>query len=143
MSAWKMGADLVAGNGLWTAPQLIATILLGPSAYDGGERFRLAPVAVGLGLHELTSAGMGLVYVPLLRHPALGRWPVVTAVVYALISWAVYQVAIMPWLAPVMKRESSALGLAVAHVVLGVALGLVVTWRAGGRPPRPPNPGGR
>jgi len=31
MSAWKMGLDALQGAGVWGGPQLIATILLGPS----------------------------------------------------------------------------------------------------------------
>ncbi len=134
MSGWKMGTDVVRGRGLWGAPELIATIPLGPSAYDGGHRFRLGPVSAGLVLHEATSAGMGLVYVPLARHPVLGRRPVVTAVGYALASWAAYQYGIMPWLAPVMDRHVSPVGLAIAHVVFGLALGGYAVQLAAGRP---------
>ncbi len=123
MSAWKMSTDALLGRGAWRAPELIATIVLGPAAYDGGDRFRPGPTVAGLALHEATSAAMGLLYVPLVRHPALAHRPVVTAVGYALISWLVYQYAIMPWLAPVMARQSSPAGLAVAHIVFGLALG--------------------
>ncbi len=130
MSAWKMGLGALQGAGLWAAPQLIATILLGPGAYDGGQHFRLVPVLVGLALHEATSAAMGLVYVPLARHPILGRRPLATAVAYALASWAAYQYGVMPWLAPVMARHVSAPGLAIAHVVFGLALGGVGVWLA-------------
>ncbi len=102
---------------------MIATIPLGPRAYAGGHGFRPALVIAGLVLHEATSAAMGLVYVPLARHPVLGRRPMVTAVGYALASWAAYQYGIMPWLAPVMDRHVSPVGLAIAHVVFGLALG--------------------
>lgn len=130
MSAWKMGLGALQGAGLWGAPQLIATILLGPGAYDGGHHFRLVPVLVGLALHEATSAAMGLVYVPLARHPILGRRPFATAVAYALASWAIYQYGVMPWLAPVMARHVSAPGMAIAHVVFGLALGGMGVWLA-------------
>lgn len=123
MSGWKMGSDALRGRGLWGAPELIATIPLGPSAYHGGQRFRPGAVLAGLALHEATSAGMGLAYVPLAWHPVLGRRPVVTAVGYALASWAAYQYGVMPWLAPVMDRHVSPVGMAVAHVVFGLALG--------------------
>ncbi len=123
MSAWKMGSDLLRGRGLWGAPELIAAIPLGPRAYDGGRRFRPGPVLAGLALHEATSAAMGPAYVPLARYPVLGRRPVATAVAYALASWAAYQYGVMPRLAPVMDRHVSPIGLAVAHVVFGLALG--------------------
>jgi len=132
MSAWETGTDVLLGRGAWRAPELIATILLGPHGYDGGRRFEGA-AAVGIALHEATSAGMGLVYVPLVRHSVLGRRPVVTAVGYAVASWAAYQYGIMPRLAPVMDRHVAPLGLAIAHVVFGLALGAypvwVATWR--------------
>ncbi len=94
-----------------------------PSAYDGGHRFRFGPAVVGLALHEATSAAMGLAYVPLVRYPVLARRPVVTAVGYALVSWAAYQYGIMPSLAPVMDRHVSPVGLAIAHVAFGLVLG--------------------
>ncbi len=134
MSAWKMGTDVVRGRGLWGAPELIATIPLGPSAYDGGHRFRLGPAVVGLALHEATSAAMGLAYVPLVRYPVLARRPVVTAVGYALVSWAAYQYGIMPSLAPVMDRHVSPVGLAIAHVVFGLVLGGYAGQVMAGRP---------
>ncbi len=130
MSAWKMGTDVLRGRGLWGAPELIATIPLGPSAYDGGHRFRPGPVLAGLVLHEATSAGMGLAYVPLVRHPVLGRRPIATAVGYALASWAAYQYGIMPRLAPVMDRHVVPVGMAAAHVVFGLALGAYAAWAA-------------
>ncbi len=130
MSAWKMGLDALQGAGVWGGPQLIATILLGPSTYDGGHHFTLVPVLVGLALHEATSAALGLVYVPLARHPILGRHPLATAVAYALASWVIYQYGVMPWLAPVMARHVSAPGMAIAHVVFGLALGGMGVWLA-------------
>jgi hypothetical protein len=65
---------------------------------------------------------------PLVRRPALGRHPLATAVAYALAGWAVYQYAMMPWLAPAMAAHTPAPGLALAHVVFGLALGTGAAW---------------
>jgi len=37
MTAWKMAEAVVAGAGLWRPPNLIATIVLGPSAYRAAK----------------------------------------------------------------------------------------------------------
>jgi hypothetical protein len=59
--------------------------------------------------------------------PRLPAAPELAAVIaYALLSWAVYQWLIMPWLAPTMNGNTSALPMAVAHVVF--ALGFAAWW---------------
>ncbi len=122
MSVWKMGQTAVQGKGLWRPPNLIATILLGKAADRYG--FTPVPFLVGMTLHLGTSAGMGWIYAALV-HPVLGRpdgWHLVlAAVAYALLSWAIYQYLLMPWLAPIMDRDTSPFWLAVAHIVYGVA----------------------
>ncbi len=122
MSIWKMGQTAVQGKGLWRPPNLFGTILLGKDA----DRTDFAPVPflAGMALHVATSAGMGWIYAAL-AHPLLGRpgglGLVLASVAYALLSWAIYQYLIMPWLAPIMDRNTSPFWLAVAHVVYGLA----------------------
>ena len=122
MSLWKMGQTAVQGKGLWRPPNLIGTILLGKDA----DRTDFAPVPflAGMALHAVTSAGMGWIYAALV-HPLLGRpgglGLGLAAIAYALLSWAIYQYLIMPWLAPIMDRNASPFWLAVAHVVYGLA----------------------
>lgn len=127
MTAWKMAEAVASGAGLWRPPNLIATIVLGQSADTGtflGDAF-----LVGMVLHLGTSIAMGVVYATLLARPlrnARALTEVAVLICYALISWAVYQWLVMPWLAPIMNRETTALSLAVAHVVF--ALGFAVYW---------------
>jgi hypothetical protein len=128
MSIWEMSSAMLLGAGLWKAPLLIATIVLGPQVYDGGRQFAVGPVMLGLLLHELASAGMGLAYVPLVHIPLLGRHPIITAVLYAFVSWIVAQYALIPWLSPTMAQHTPPLQLAIAHIVFGVVLGLSVVW---------------
>lgn len=128
MSVWKMGGDMLMGKGLWRAPKLIGTIALGSVAAEGPHRFDFAPVIWGLGLHELTSAAMGIIYAALLHLPGLGQYPLLTAVGYAFVSWIVAQYALIPSLSRTMARESSPFGLAVAHIVFGLALGWAALW---------------
>lgn len=122
MSVWKMGEAALTGAGLWRPPNLIATLVLGPSADTGS--FAPVPFAVGMTLHALASIAMGVVYVALLARPTARHRPMAelaAIVAYALVSWAVYQWLIMPWLAPTMDASVSPLSLAVAHVVFGLA----------------------
>lgn len=128
MSMWKMGVDFIIGKGLWGAPKLIATIMLGPNAYDGTGQFALMPVLVGFGLHEITSAAMGILYIPLVRAPYLQRYPVITAAVYSFIAWIIAQYFMLPVLSPTMIQNVSPAGLAIAHVVFGIAMGVATVW---------------
>lgn len=122
MTVWKMGEATLAGADAWRPPNLISTIVLGPSANTGS--FQAGPFAVGMTLHVLASIAMGVAYVALLG-PVMVRRTVVAElaaiVAYALASWAVYQWLIMPWLAPTMDAHVSPLSLAVAHVVFALA----------------------
>ncbi len=136
MTVWKMAEAVVAGAGLWRPPNLIATIVLGPSANSGD--FDGAAFAVGMSLHLLTSIAMGVVYAGLAARllPRLSaRAEIVAIVAYGLMNWAVYQWLVMPWLAPTMDRSTSATSLAVAHVVF--AVGFAAWWI-----PEQPCPGG-
>jgi hypothetical protein len=128
MTVEKMAEAAIAGVGVWRPPNLIATVVLGPSANTG--EFSYAPFAVGMLLHVLASLAMGVVYAALAarflprvmtRAAELG---VITA--YALLSWATYQWLIMPWLAPVMDENVTPTSMAVAHVVF--ALGFAAWW---------------
>jgi hypothetical protein len=127
MTVWKMAEAAIAGAGAWRPPNLIATIVLGPSANAG--TFDIAAFAVGMALHLLTSIAMGLVYAAIANRllPRLSAAVELAAIIaYALLSWAVYQWLVMPWLAPTMDENTSAVSLAVAHVVF--ALGFASWW---------------
>lgn len=123
MSMWKMPTDYLLGDGLWRSPQLIATIGLGPDAFTGGQSFTLTPFIVGLTLHLLTSAMMGIAYVPLLRIPLLRARPVITAVVYAFIAWLDAQYILIPLLWETGAEHGFPVRLAVAHLVFGPGAG--------------------
>jgi hypothetical protein len=121
MTVWKMAEAWLTGAGAFRPPNLISTIVLGPSANTGS--FTAIPFIVGMALHILASIAMGVVYAAgtrRLRHlrPAT---ELVAIVAYALLSWAAYQYLIMPWLAPTMDANVSPVSLAVAHVVFAVA----------------------
>lgn len=106
MTVWKMGEAVVTGAGAWRPPNLIATIVLGPSADTGA--FSAAAFAVGMTLHLIVSIGIELAYGALAAWllPALS-WPreLGAIVVYALASWVIYQWLIMPWLLRPWTRE--------------------------------------
>jgi hypothetical protein len=122
MSIEKMIETAVRGKGLWQPPNLIASMILGQRANTG--RFLLDGFLVGMALHALASAFMGWLYgVAVAEH--VDHWPALLQILlilgYAIVHWATYQYLIMPWLAPVMNRNSSPLSLAVAHMVWALA----------------------
>lgn len=124
MTVWKMAEAWVTGAGLWRPPNLISTIVLGPSANTG--TFAAVPFVVGMTLHLAASIAMGLAYAAATTvvremRPAI---EVLAILAYALLSWAVYQYLIMPWLAPTMDANVSPVSLGVAHVVFGAAFAL-------------------
>jgi hypothetical protein len=127
MTVWKMAEAAISGVGIWRPPNLIATIVLGPSANSGA--FQYLPFAVGMLLHVLTSIAMGVVYAALAARflPRMAPAPEFGVIIgYALLNWAAYQWLIMPWLAPVMDANVSPTSLAIAHVVF--ALGFAAWW---------------
>jgi hypothetical protein len=126
MSVEKMIEAALRGKGFWRPPNLIASILLEPRADTG--RFLLDGFLIGMALHTLASAFMGWLYgVAIAEH--VDQWPPALEALlilgYALVHWASYQYLIMPWLAPVMNRGSSAVSLAAAHLVWG---GVFAWW---------------
>jgi hypothetical protein len=122
MSLEKMIEAAARGRGFWRPPNLIASIVLGVRADTG--RFIVSGFLTGMILHAAASAFMGWFYGwGLADH--VGGWnasgETLLILGYAMVNWAVYQYLLMPWLAPVMNRESSPVFLAVAHLVWGLA----------------------
>jgi hypothetical protein len=133
MSIEKMIETAVRGKGLWQPPNLIASMILGQRANTG--RFLLDGFLVGMALHAVASAFMGWLYgVAIAEH--VDHWPALLQILlilgYAFAHWATYQYLIMPWLAPVMNRNSSAASLAVAHLVWGGAFAWWYLFVGGG-----------
>lgn len=127
MSAWRMAEESLAARGMWRAPNLVASILLGARAIRGD--FALGTVGVGMALHLATSAAMGVLFGLLAEAFGLtdvpGAVTVGAAVGYALLGWLLWQYLLMPWLAPEMGTETQPASLAVANGVYGLALGLI------------------
>ena len=130
MSIFMMVWDGLASDGIWTLPQAIATILLGPDVYEGGQTFLPLPVLTGFTLHELTSAAMGLAFVLLLRLPGLSQLAVANAVIYGVVSAVVAEWWLIPRLSETMARHTEAGQLLIGHAVFGLALGLACLWLA-------------
>jgi hypothetical protein len=82
-----------------------------------------------MALHLATSIAMGVIYAAMfggLLRSARVLTELAVLITYSLVSWAVYQWLVMPWLASVMEPETTALSLAVAHVIF--ALGFAAYW---------------
>lgn len=129
MSIFKMVTDFLRGAGLWLAPQMIATILLGPDAVVDGNQLALMPVAVGFLLHFATSAVMGSYFFLFLNFPLIARYPVWWGVAYGFVAWLVAQYWLLPPLSETMIRNTPPFQLMVAHLIFGWVLGLYAGWR--------------
>ena len=111
MSLFMIVWDWLAGDGVWTMPQLVATILLGPAAYEGGHHFTLMPTLVGFSLHTFTSAAMGLAFILLLRLPAFADYAIANTIVYGLVAGVVAEFWLIPLLSQTMARHTEPLQL--------------------------------
>lgn len=131
MAAWMMVVDGIRGHGFWRPPQVIGTILLGRSGYKSDHDLNVGGIAAGIVLHGGASAIVGTLNRLLMRWGRARQNPIVAGVVLSISSWAVWQRAVMPWLAPVMNEEYSAAELATANGIFGAALGLLTGWSSG------------
>ncbi|MDT8304362.1 MAG: hypothetical protein RRC07_00385 [Anaerolineae bacterium] len=130
MTVFMMLWDGLTGDGIWTMPQLIATIVLGPGAYEAGTHFLAGPVLTGFALHELTSAAMGLFFVMLLRLLKMNNFALGGALVYGLVSGVVAEWWLIPILSETMARHTEPVQLLAGHAIFGLALGTAYIWMA-------------
>ena len=123
MSVFMMLWDGLAGDGMWTMPQLIGTIVLGADAYQRGQQFLAGPVLVGLTLHTLTSAVMGAAFLLILRLlPVLTRAATGSALLYGGVAGIVAEGWLVPLLSPTMSRHTEPGQMVAGHLVYGLAL---------------------
>ncbi len=125
---------LMSGHGIWYPVNLIAATLIRSwqhSALEQMAQFSLVGVVVGLVIHAIMSAGLGLVFAVLL--PTLPGRPVYWAFLVGPILWfgAVY--AGLPVFNPIMARHIDLASFALANILYSLVLGL---WVA--RTPRIP-----
>lgn len=124
MAMAMMGYMYWTGQSVWTNPDLIAAMWMGPEVADG--RLTLATL-VGFMTHMATSALMGVIAIPFIYK--LPPWrTMLAAFSYALASYPVAFATIMSWADPVMVERTRLIPMAAAHALFGIVLGAVYLW---------------
>lgn len=133
MGMIDMTYEAVAGSGFWAPVVYIgATVLRGLQAVQAPVAFNFWGVVVGLMGHMMNSIILGLTFVALFARGSRARGTLVTSgAAYGLAVFFVMWYLVVPAIDPVL-RQLNATVFAVAHIMWGGALGLLV--RAGEEP---------
>lgn len=125
------GAGLVAGTvmamtmmmlaifrhqSIWTMPDLIAAMWLGPDVATGQLGF---PTLVGFLTHEVTSTLMGVIAIAWVAGLE-GRRLLLASLAYALASYPLVFATVISWANPIMYRQTSMIDMTVAHMIYGI-----------------------
>jgi hypothetical protein len=117
---------IFAIGSFWQPMNLIAAVFNQPWGTDPG--FGIASI-VGLIVHMMMAAILGLIFVWSMRTRASGAALVGVAIVWGLVVWVVAHFIILPFIDPVMARIFPAWLFALIHAMYGVGLGWYVAWR--------------
>lgn len=121
MAMFMMALMAARGRSVWTNPDLIAVMWMGPEAADG----RLtAATLVGFATHMATSALMGLVAVPFVAGLTRGR-TLLASLSYAVASYPVVFAAVLTWANPLMVSRTELVPMTVGHALFGLVMGAV------------------
>lgn len=84
---------------------------------------------IGLMVHMMMAAILGLMFAWAIRTRASGVALVGWAIVWGLVVWVVAHFIVLPFVDPVMARLFPAWLFALVHVMFGVGLGWYLAWR--------------
>lgn len=118
MAASMMGYMLVRQQSVWTNPNLIAVMWMGPEAATG---FGIATI-VGFATHMAASALMGVMGILFIAALPRGR-TVLAALAYALASYPVAIAFVMTWANPLFVERTQVVPMTTAHIVFGLVYG--------------------
>lgn len=127
MGMIEMIYEAVAGAGFWSPVVFIgATILRSLQSVQVPVPFLLGGVVIGLAGHMMNSVIFGLIFAWIVSRTSLIRGRLVVAgVIYAVVIFVVMWYVIVPAIDPVMLKLNGTV-FAIAHVMWGAALGLIV-----------------
>ena len=134
MAVFMMGLMAARGRSVWTNPDLIAVMWLGPAVADGE---RTAATLVGLATHMATSALIGLVSMPFIAGLPRGR-TLLASVSYAVASYPVVFAAVLSWANPLMVARAELVPMSVAHTLFGLVMGFTYLRLGASRSPATP-----
>lgn len=127
MGMIEMIYEAVAGDGFWSPVIYIgATVLRGLQSVPIPVSFNFWGVVLGLMGHMMNSVILGLVFVAIFSRSVQSRGGLVVAgAIYALAIFFVMWYAVVPAVDPVILNLN-AIVFAIAHIMWGAALGLIV-----------------
>jgi hypothetical protein len=114
---------------IWLQPKVIASLVLGASVAEPG--FDAAAVAVGTLIHLIVAAALGVIFEVamrrMLRLPSDLGVPMLTGLVYGLMTWMVAYFVAIPALSPRLLTVYAP-AFIIQHIVYGVVLSLIYAW---------------
>ncbi len=114
---------------IWLEPKAIAAFVLGSGAVTAG--FAAVPVLVGTLIHLVVSALLGAIFEVvegrLLRLPSDLGTPMLTGLVYGMITWLVAYFVIVPALSPQLLEVYTP-AFIIQHIVYGVVTSLLYAF---------------
>lgn len=119
MAAAMMGYMFVRQQSVWTNPNLIAVMWMGPEAANGS--FGIATI-IGFATHMATSMLMGVIGLLFIAALPRGR-TLLAAFAYALASYPVAIAFVMTWANPLFVERTQVVPMTVAHIVFGLVYG--------------------
>lgn len=131
MGMMEMIYEALAGDGFWSPAVYIgATVLRGLQSVRIPVAFSFWGVVLGLMGHMMNSVIFGLIFTAIVARSARSRGGVVVSgAVYALVIFFVMWYAVVPIVDPVILNLNATV-FAIAHIMWGVALGLLVPHSA-------------
>ncbi len=116
MAMAMMMLALFRNQSIWTMPNLIAAIWLGPDVATGQLGF---PTFAGFLTHEVTSTLMGVIALAWVAGLE-GRRLLLASLAYALASYPLVFSAVISWANPVMYERTSMIVMTGAHLLYGI-----------------------
>jgi hypothetical protein len=131
MGMFQMVYEAIAGAGLWAPPTLIAaTLIRSLQATTLPIGFQPLPVVLGLMGHMMNSIILGALFVLFIAPRLTSRGALATAgAMYGLAIFVIMRLIVVPLVDPALSTVSWP-AFAMAHVMWGVAIGLVLGWRS-------------
>ena len=125
MAMFMMAYMLARGESVWTNPNLVAVMWLGPEV--AGGRFGW-PTVAGFATHMGASVAMGVIGIPFVSGLPPRR-TILASLAYALASYPVAIAAVMTWANPLFVDRTHVVPMTIAHAVFGFVYGLIFLLR--------------
>ncbi len=109
---------VATGNGLFTAPRIIASVVFGENVTGA------LPVIVGTVIHLFTGTALGFIFAALMPPIYRTMW-MVAGLIYGMLAFAVSTLVVLPIISQMLTSSAdNVFVLLVAHMVYGFILGI-------------------